>query len=87
MPFGLRGTVVGKTQKQVLVCFDEQFLQGTDLNGHCDMYRGSTMDPNNLMNVTRKFKKQRKENAEVINRFTEVDPNNPQPEEQVVDMP
>jgi hypothetical protein len=45
------------------------------------------MDPNNLMNVTRKFKKQRKENAEVINRFTEVDPNNPQPAEQVVDMP
>jgi arginine utilization protein RocB len=42
------------------------------------MYRGATMDPNNLMNVTRKFKKQRKENAEIISRFTEIDPNNPQ---------
>lgn len=35
------------------------------------------MDPNNLMNVTHKFKKQRKENAEIISRFTEIDPNNP----------
>lgn len=34
------------------------------------------MDPNNLINVTRKFKKQRKENAEIISKFTEIDPNN-----------
>jgi hypothetical protein len=58
VPFGLRGTVVGKSQKQVLICFDQQFLQGSDVNGHCEMYRGAMVDPDNLVNITRKFRKQ-----------------------------
>ena len=35
VPFGARGTVVGKTQQKVVVMFDEQFLQGSDINGQC----------------------------------------------------
>ena len=33
VPFGARGTVVGKTEQKVVVMFDEQFLQGSDING------------------------------------------------------
>lgn len=33
VPFGARGTVVGKTEQKVVVLFDEQFLQGSDING------------------------------------------------------
>lgn len=75
VPFGLRGTVIGKTQKQVLVCFDQQFLHGHDINGHCEMYRGAILDPNHLLNVTRKFRKHLKEkNFEIVQKFTENNP-------------
>ena len=33
VPFGARGTVVGKTEHKLIVMFDEQFIQGTDING------------------------------------------------------
>lgn len=58
-----------------MVCFDEQYLQGSDINGHCEMYRGGIINPNNLINLTKKFKKQQKENPEVVQRFTEINPN------------
>ena len=35
IPFGLRGTVVGKTEQKVIVLFDDQFLGGNSVNGHC----------------------------------------------------
>jgi hypothetical protein len=35
IPFGARGTVVGKTEEKIIVLFDEQFLQGTNIYGHC----------------------------------------------------
>lgn len=80
IPFGLRGTIVGKTQKQVIVCFDQQFLHGSDINGHCEMYRGALMDPNNILNLTRKFRKHLKEqNTELVQKFTEVHPSDQQP--------
>jgi hypothetical protein len=45
VPFGLRGTIVGKTEAHVLVVFDEQFLHGTTVYGHCEAYRGATIFP------------------------------------------
>ena len=76
VPFGLRGTVVGRTDKKVIVLFDEQFLQGTDVNGHCQNYRGAMMEPTHLLNITKKFDSQMKKNknAELITAFTERPP-------------
>jgi hypothetical protein len=33
IPFGLRGTVIGKTDEKVMVMFDEQFIGGQNLFG------------------------------------------------------
>lgn len=33
--FGIRGTVVGKTNDKVIVLFDEQYLGGNNIYGHC----------------------------------------------------
>ena len=41
IPFGLRGTVVGKTESKVIVMFDEQFLNGNNIYGHCQNYKGA----------------------------------------------
>lgn len=41
IPFGARGTVVGKTDSKIVVMFDEQFLHGTNIYGHCELYRGA----------------------------------------------
>ena len=73
VPFGLRGTVVGKTEKKVIVLFDEQFLQGTDINGHCELYRGAVMDPSHLLNITKKFESQirKHQNHDLVQAFTE----------------
>lgn len=75
-PFGARGTVVGKTKEHVIVMFDEQFLQGTNINGHCGDYRGAMVDPAYLLNLTRKFEHQVKKNNnyEMVSAFTEKDP-------------
>ena len=35
VPFGARGTVVGKTEENILVMFDEPFIQGTSIYNHC----------------------------------------------------
>jgi len=53
IPFGMRGVVVGKTQNKVLVMFDEQFLNGTDLYGRCKLYRGAQVKSVNLLNLTK----------------------------------
>ena len=55
VPFGARGTCVGKSEQKVIVMYDEQFIQGSDINGQCELYRGALMDPTHLMNITRKF--------------------------------
>ena len=36
VPFGLRGTVIGKTNEKVIILFDEQYLNGSDIYGHCE---------------------------------------------------
>lgn len=73
VPFGARGTVVGKTEQKIIVMFDEQFVQGSDINGQCELYRGALMDPIHLMNITRKFESQLKKhnNTGLIDVFTE----------------
>jgi len=53
IPFGARGTVVGKTEATCIVMFDEQFLHGNDIHGHCQQYRGAQVDPNHLLNMSR----------------------------------
>jgi hypothetical protein len=62
IPFGQRGTVIGKTGSKVIVMFDEQFLQGSDINGHCEQYRGAIMESSHLLNLTKKFNAQLKKN-------------------------
>jgi len=80
VPFGLRGTVLGKTQDKVIVVFDEQYLGGTDLNGLCEEYRGALVDPNYLCNITMKFENLLRKNRDndssqkLIDKFTEKRP-------------
>lgn len=35
MPFGMRGTVIGRTDDKVMVMFDEQFIGGNTLFNQC----------------------------------------------------
>lgn len=63
IPFGLRGTVVGKTNERLIVLFDEQFLNGSTIYGHCKDYKGSQVNPADLLNITRKFTSISKKNA------------------------
>ena len=62
LPFGARGTVVGKTDSKIVVMFDEQFLHGTNIYGHCELYRGAQVDPQYLLNISREFARLVKEN-------------------------
>lgn len=55
VPFGIRGTVVGKTNEKVIVLFDDQYIGGNDIYGHCEPCRGGFIDPNNIINLTKKF--------------------------------
>jgi len=75
-PFGARGTVIGRTDDKVMVMFDKQFVGGNDLYGQCQNYRGLLVDPNHLINFTKKFenalKKQNHGDKEaILNMFTE----------------
>ena len=72
IPFGARGTVVGKTEQKLIVMFDEQFLHGNDIYGHCEMYRGAQVDPNNMLNLSAKFARLIKENFGAAKRFLEA---------------
>lgn len=74
IPFGLRGTVIGKTENKVIVTFDEQFLSGTCISGHVEQYRGAIIEPTNLLNVTKKFESQlrKKNNQALIAAYTEA---------------
>ena len=70
IPFGFRGTVIGKTDDRVLVLFDEEFLHGNTMNGYCRHYKGSQMVPDNLINLTKKFESIAKsKKPEVVSKF------------------
>mmetsp|Transcript_11736 Transcript_11736/g.17968 ORF Transcript_11736/g.17968 Transcript_11736/m.17968 type:complete len:257 (+) Transcript_11736:557-1327(+) len=71
IPFGLRGTVVGKTDLKVIVMFDEQFLHGSDVYGHCQMYRGAYVSPENLLNLTVSFASMAKQDPKLTKQFQE----------------
>jgi hypothetical protein len=82
VPFGLRGTVIGRTDDKVMVMFDDQFIGGNDLFNQCEQYRGVFVNPNYLLNLTKKFesaqKKKADNSAKITNMFTERDPDQPQ---------
>lgn len=66
VPFGLRGTVVGHTNDKVIVLFDEQFLGGNNIMGHCENYKGGYINPNYLINLTHKFSSLVKKNLNAV---------------------
>jgi hypothetical protein len=78
VPFGLRGTVIGYTNNKVLVMFDKQFIGGGNLYNQCEMYRGSILNPNHLLNLTKRFvqaiNQNKDKHEQVIEMFTEQNP-------------
>lgn len=62
VPFGLRGTVIGRTEDKVMVMFDEQFIGGSNLFNQCENYRGALVNPNHLLNLTKKFENFKRKN-------------------------
>ena len=71
IPFGARGTVVGKTEDKLIVMFDDQFIHGNTIYGHCQNYRGAQVDPNNLLNLSREFARMVKDNYRAASKFME----------------
>lgn len=71
VPFGARGTVVGKTEEKVIVLFDEQFIQGTTMYGHCQPYRGAMADPDHLINLSHSFKQIASSDKRTLKKFIE----------------
>ena len=69
IPFGIRGTVVGKTNERVIVLFDEQFLTGNNIYGKCEDFKGAYLLPNHLINLTKKFSSLQKKNKDLVNSF------------------
>lgn len=78
MPFGLRGTVIGRTDDKVMVMFDEQFIGANNLFNQCEDYRGHFVNPNYLLNLTKKFESAQKKKFDgankVLGMFTEKNP-------------
>ena len=62
IPFGARGSVVGKTESTLIVLFDDQFLHGNSIYGHCQMYRGAQVNPEYMLNLSREFARLNKDN-------------------------
>ena len=71
VPFGARGTIVGKTEAKLIVMFDEQFLHGHDIYGHCENYRGAQVEPDHLLNLSREFARMVKDNYKSASKFME----------------
>jgi hypothetical protein len=78
VPFGLRGTVIGRTDDKVMVMFDEQFIGGNNLFNQCEDYRGVFVNPNYLLNLTKKFESAQRKKADnstkILGMFTEKMP-------------
>lgn len=51
--------------------FDEQFLHGNDIFGHCQKYRGAQIEASHLLNLSRSFARMMKENHQAAKRFQE----------------
>lgn len=46
-----------------MVMFDEQFIGGSNLFNQCENYRGALLNPNYILNLTRKFESYLHKNA------------------------
>lgn len=71
VPFGARGTVIGKTESKIIVMFDEQFLHGNTIYHHCEPYRGAYVDPDYIINLTRSFAVMAKKDSKSLRKFQE----------------
>jgi hypothetical protein len=71
IPFGARGTVIGKTEQQVIVMFDNQILHGSTIYGKCQPYRGAYIKPDYLLNLTQNFAMISKTNHALSKKFQE----------------
>jgi hypothetical protein len=69
IPFGFRGTVIGMTSEEVIVLFDEQFLAGENIHNHCKEYRGAMLKPNQIINITKRFKAIKQSDPHIVERF------------------
>jgi len=69
IPFGARGIVVGKTDSKLIVMFDDQFLHGNDIYGHCQMYRGAQVEPHYMLNLSREFARLTKDDYQAVKKF------------------
>eukprot|EP00347_Sterkiella_histriomuscorum_P002677 403367227 len=72
VPFGHRGTVVGKTSDKLIVLFDQQYLGGDNINGQSQDFRGGKVGPNDLLNLTQKFMSILKKNKDIVSQFQEI---------------
>ncbi|EJD04658.1 uncharacterized protein FOMMEDRAFT_83761 [Fomitiporia mediterranea MF3/22] len=53
VPLAVKGIVVGLNAKSLDVAWDVPFMSGTTLGGRCPLYRGSTVEFNTCLNLTR----------------------------------
>ncbi|KAH8112662.1 exonuclease II [Phellopilus nigrolimitatus] len=53
VPLAVKGVVVGINAKSLDIAWDVPFMAGTTLGDRCPMYRGSTVDFNACLNLTR----------------------------------
>lgn len=67
----MRGTVVGKTNDKVIVLFDDQYLGGNNIQNHCQDFKGGSLNPNFLINLTHKFQQILKKNYDLVLNFLE----------------
>ncbi|WAR56001.1 hypothetical protein PtB15_6B745 [Puccinia triticina] len=52
VPISAKGVVVGITDKFIDVVFDAPFIGGTTLSNRCEMYRGVSIGPSTILNLT-----------------------------------
>lgn len=71
IPFGARGTVIGKTEESLLIMFDEAFISGTNIYSHCPQYHGAQVHPRYLLNLSKTFAGIASQDRRIIKRFEE----------------
>ncbi|KAI7933295.1 hypothetical protein MJO28_017740 [Puccinia striiformis f. sp. tritici] len=52
VPISSKGVVVGINDKLIDVVFDNPFIGGTSLSNRCEMYRGVSISPSTILNLT-----------------------------------
>ena len=54
--FGEFGTVIGFTNTELVILFDNENISLTNLYDRCKPYRGAKLTPDSVINMTRHFK-------------------------------